>query len=184
MLTAISQARGDMPAGPDPVSVALEAAVKNDRAVAMIRASWILAERWTGHNYWPVLGATARAQVDVAGDVAWPREPFSSALIVERWEAEGWGEVDGGYVPEFGLLVGLAPGRYRIRQTVPVAPEDPPEHVLESVRALALYQLIHSAARREFRTMGTGESSLTREALDGLFRASGAGILLAGEARW
>ena len=184
MITAITQARGDMPAGPDPVSVALEAAVKNDRAVAMIRASWILAERWTGRNYWPVLGATARAQVDVAADVAWPREPFPSALILERWEAEGWGEVAGNYVPEFGLLVGLAPGRYRIRQTVPVVPEDPPEHVLEAVRALALYQLIHSAARREFRVLGTGESSLTREALDGLMRASGAGILLAGEARW
>lgn len=61
---------------------------------------------------------------------------------------------------------------------------DPPPQVIEAVRALALYQLIHTAARREFRTVTAGDSTLSREALGPLFKMSGAGILLASEMRW
>jgi hypothetical protein len=88
-------------------------------------------------------------------------------------------------VPDLGLCILLEPGaRYRVSQVGTITPPAPGAHVVEAVRALALYQLIHSPARREFRQMNAGDGSLTREALDGLFRASGAGILLAGEVRW
>ncbi|MEO0939876.1 MAG: hypothetical protein AAFY38_17125 [Pseudomonadota bacterium] len=57
-------------------------------------------------------------------------------------------------------------------------------HVLEAVRCLALYQLIQSPSRREFRTVTAGDSQLTRESLGPLFKMSGAGILLASEVKW
>ncbi|WP_299376019.1 hypothetical protein [uncultured Tateyamaria sp.] len=57
-------------------------------------------------------------------------------------------------------------------------------HVLEAVRCLALYQLIHSPARREFRVIQAGDSTLTRESLGPLMKMSGAGILLASEVMW
>ncbi|QFT80833.1 hypothetical protein FIU89_09455 [Roseovarius sp. THAF27] len=60
----------------------------------------------------------------------------------------------------------------------------PGAHVLEAVRCLALYQLIHSPARREFRVIQAGDSILTRQALGPLFQQSGAGILLAGDVIW
>jgi len=64
------------------------------------------------------------------------------------------------------------------------ASEDAGAHVLEAVRCLALYQLIHSPARREFRVIQAGDSTLTREAMGPLFRQSGAGMLLASEVIW
>lgn len=57
-------------------------------------------------------------------------------------------------------------------------------HVVEAVRSLALYQLIQSPARREFRVIQAGDSTLTREAMGPLFRQSGAGTLLASEVQW
>lgn len=57
-------------------------------------------------------------------------------------------------------------------------------HVTEAVRNLALYQLIQSPARREFRTIVAGDGTLTREALGPLFKMSGAGILLASDVQW
>lgn len=57
-------------------------------------------------------------------------------------------------------------------------------HVTEAVRNLALYQLIQSPARREFRVIQAGDSMLTREALGPLFKMSGAGILLASDVKW
>lgn len=65
-----------------------------------------------------------------------------------------------------------------------VYPVEPPAHVVEAVRLLALYMLIHDPARREFRTVTAGDSTLAREAVGPLFRMSGAGILLASEVRW
>ena len=95
--------------------VALEAGVSQERAAALIAASWKLAENFTGQVY----------------DDATPAA-----------------------------------------------------HVTEAVRCLALYQLIHSPARREFRTITAADSTLTREALGPLFKMSGAGILLASEVIW
>lgn len=191
MITVFSQNRaelpgtpGDLPAMPDAVSVALEASVSRDRAQAVIRASWGLIETYTGRNFWPVTGAVALAQVSEPGEVNWPKHPFPAAIIAERWEGSDWVAATVGYIPELGIVTGLTAGRYKFRQVGTVTPEQPGEYIVEACRALALYQLIHSAARREFRTMSTGDSTLTREALDGLFRASGAGVLLAGSVRW
>ncbi|WP_371154151.1 hypothetical protein [Jannaschia sp. 2305UL9-9] len=62
--------------------------------------------------------------------------------------------------------------------------EEAGPHVVEAVRCLALYQLIHSPARPEFRVMQASDSMLTRESLGPLFKMSGAGILLASEVVW
>lgn len=186
MITDFKMTRGNAPTTPDAVSVALEASVANDRAAAIIAASWAMAETFTGQTFYPVTAASGVANMNEGGDVTWPRYPFPADLVIERWEAGAWLDVtdDVDHVPEFGLVVTLTAGRYRFTQVGTVTPPTPAAHVVEAVRALALYQLIHSPARREFRQMNAGDSSLTRESLDGLFRASGAGILLAGEVRW
>lgn len=183
--------RGATPATPDAVSVALEAAVSNDRAAALIAASWHLVETFTGRSYWPVTAAvlvteTPASDIAQSGTAAWPREPFPADVEIQKWTAGAWATDAGAdYVPDLGLCILLEPGaRYRVSQVGTITPPAPGAHVVEAVRALALYQLIHSPARREFRQMTAGDGSLTREALDGLFRASGAGILLAGEVRW
>lgn len=185
MITEYEQARGALPVSPEAVSVALEASTTNDRATALVGASWSLAETYTGRLYWPVSGATAIAVLDDPGDAQWPRYPFPAAVTVETWDGSAWVAATGAvYIPDTGTVTGLAAGRHRIIQTGTVTPDDPAPHVVEAVRALALYQLIHSPARREFRTITTADSTLSREALAGLFKASGAGILLAGEVRW
>lgn len=186
MIEQFDQTRGALPTTPDAVSVALEASVTNDRAQALIAASWALVETFTGRSYWPVMEAVGVATVpEAGGDVCWPRHPSPEAVVVELRSAGAWAVASGAdYVAELGAVSGLAEGRYRITQTGEVTPDAPAAHVVEAVRALALYQLIHSPARREFRAITAGDGSLTREALDGLFRASGAGILLAGEVRW
>lgn len=104
------------PEEPSAVDVALEAGTTNERATAMLAASWHLAEHFTGQSY--------------------------------------------------------------------IAETEHARHVVEAVRALALYQLIHSPARREFRVIQAGDSTLTRETLGPLFKMSGAGILLASEVQW
>lgn len=191
MITVFSQNRSDipgtpggMPAQPDAVSVALEASVSNDRAQAMIRASWGLVETYTGRNFWPVTGAMAMADLAEPGEVQWPRHPFPAAITAQRWQGSAWEAASVSYIPELGVITGLTAGRLKLAQVGTITPEPPNAYVIEAARALALYQLIHSPARREFRTMSTGDSTLTREALDGLFRASGAGVLLAGLVRW
>ncbi len=60
----------------------------------------------------------------------------------------------------------------------------PGAHVSEAVRCLALYQLNHSPARREFRSITAGDSQMVRETYGNLFRMSGAGALLASEVIW
>jgi hypothetical protein len=183
--------RGATPATPSATDVALEASVTQDRATALIAASWSLVETFTGRTYWPVTAAvlvteTPASDTPQSGVAAWPREPFPADVEIQKWTAGAWAADAGAdYVPDLGLSILLEPGaRYRIAQVGTVTPAAPGANVVEAVRALALYQLIHSPARREFRAMTAGDSSLTREALDGLFRASGAGILLAGEVRF
>jgi hypothetical protein len=151
----------------------------------MIEASWHLAEAYTGRTYWPVTAAVAVGTLTEAGALCWPRHPFPAAVRVDEFTGGAWVEHTGhSYVPETGEILDLTAGRYRITQTGTVTPDEPGPHVLEAVRNLALYQLIHSAARREFKTMQAGDSTLTREALAGLFKGSGAGVLIASEVRW
>lgn len=179
--------RGTVPAIPSATDVALEASVTQDRAAAMIAASWHQAETWTGRLYWPVTAATLIAELgDDATSLRWPRRPAPDVVTVEVRTGGDWIAATGyDYIPETGTLTGLTAGAtVRVAQDGTLTPAAPAAHVVEGVRALALYQLIHSAARREFRTIGAGDSSLTREALDGLLKASGAGILLAGECTW
>jgi hypothetical protein len=183
-ITEFTQTRGTEPDTPLAVDVALEAGVTNDRATAMIAASWSLAETFTGRLYWPVSAAVAVATLDADGDTAWPRYPFPDAVTVELWDGSDWTADAAAYIPELGAVTGLVIGKYKITQTGTTTPDTPGSHVVEAVRALALYQLIHSPARREFRQINAGDSSLTRESLAGLFRASGAGMLLAGEVRF
>lgn len=182
MMTNFTQTRGTMPTAPGAVDVALEASVPNERATAMIAASWVLAETFTGRTYWPVTNAQALGVLDADGEARWPRDPAPDALGVDLWQAGAWVPHTGHtYVPEQGLVTDLAAGRYRFTQEGLITPDVPAAHVVEAVRALALYQLIHSPARREFRVIDAGDSRLSREALAGLFKASGAGILLSSE---
>lgn len=182
-----TQTRGPTPAYPAPGEVALEAAVTLDRATAMIAASWAMAEAFTARNYWPVTAAVLLAEPNEDGHIFWPRVPAPADVTVERlkgreWitDSESWWVVAGG-----GYLEASTPGaRYRITQTGTLTPAAPGAHVVEAVRCLALYQLVHSAARREFAMVQAGDSTLKREALGGLFAMSGAGAMLAGEVQW
>lgn len=183
--------RGAVPATPSATDVALEAGVTQDRAAAMIAASWHQAEVFTGRTYWPVTAATYVTETGADGApgsliVPWPREPAPDDLTVHKWQGGAWLiETEADYVPELGVVILLDPStRYRFTQVGTLTPDAPGAHVVEAVRALALYQLIHSAARREFRSLTAGDSTLSREALGALFAASGAGILLAGEVCW
>lgn len=183
-ITQLDLTRGTAPTVPNPIDVALEASVTNERATSLITASWHLAEAYTGRLYWQVTAAVAVGTLEEADTLCWPRYPFPAAVTVDERSGGAWVSHTGQeYVPETGEILGLTAGKYRITQTGTVTPGEPAPHVLEAVRALALYQLIHSTARREFTTMDAGGSSLTRERLSGLFRASGAGVLLASEVR-
>lgn len=183
MITEFEMTRGDMPTGLNAADVALEASVTVDRATAMIAASWALAEAYTGRIYWLATDATAVAVLDAEGDLEWSRYPFPDSLTAESWDGSAWVAASVEYVPDAGAVLALAVGRYRLTAGS-VDPGTPASHVIEAVRALALYQLTHSPTRREFRTITAADSTVTREALAGLFKASGAGILLASEVRW
>jgi len=185
MISQIEQSRGALPAGIDPVEVALEASTSDTRAAAVIAASWALAEAWTGQNFWPVTAAACTGEFNGAPEALWPRYPYPAAIVAEQWGDGGWQAATGvEYVPDLGRIMWLTPGLWRFTQTGTVTPAAPGAHVLEAVRALALYQLIQSPARREFRTIAAADSSLTREAVAGVIAGSGAGMLLAGEVRW
>ena len=184
MILNFSQTRGAIPVIPEAVFVALEACVTQDRATAMIGAAWVMAEAFTGRNYWPVTAAELTADASESLEIYWPRFPAPAAVTVERLQGRLWVADDGPWWDR-GRLFFCAPGaRYRITQTGTLTPPEPGANVLEAVRGLALYSLIHSPARREFREVQSGDSTLTREALGGLFQASGAGLMLATEVRW
>lgn len=185
MILNFTQTRGATPALPLATDVALEAAVTQDRATAMIGAAWVIAETFTGRNYWPVTAAVLTVQAGDDCTAGWPRYPAPAAITMERQSGREWVPDDGPmYDAQTGIVAFLAPGAtYRFTQVGTVTPA-PGAHVLEAVRALALYALIQSPARREFRQVQSGDSTLTREALGGLMASSGAGLMLAGEVRW
>lgn len=184
-ITNFHQERGPRPTGPDPSDVALEASTTRERAEAVIAASWHMAEAFCGRNFWPVTAATLTGHFHLHAELLWPRCPYPVAVEVETFHrGQEWMPVDGGYLPDLGWLRFMPAGDFRVRQVGTVTPPAPGPHVLEAVRCHALYQLIHSAARREFRTQQAGDSTLTREATGPVMAASGAGALLAGEVRW
>ena len=184
MILSFTQTRGATPALPLASDVALEAAVTQDRATAMIGAAWVMTESFTGRNYWPVTAAVLTAEAGESLEVRWPRAPVPSGVTIERLQGREW-IPDGGPWWEGGRLLLCAPGAtYRITQIGTVTPPAPGAHVLEAVRALALYALIQSPARREFRQVQSGDSTLTREAVGNVMAMSGAGAMLAGECTW
>lgn len=110
---------------------------------------------------------------------------LSRRLVIVQWVAGAWLDVtdDVDHVPELGLVDTLTAGRYRFTQVGTVTPPAPAAHVVGAVRALALYPLI-PARRGVSSARGTRAIQPRAGSLDGLFRASGADILLAGEVRW
>jgi hypothetical protein len=173
---------GAVPANPDPTEVALEAGVSQAQAASMIAASWAIAENWTRRAYRGL--TTAAVFIEVGGPMVWrwPVAPYPDALTVEVLTGGTWETFTGAtYIKEMGLIE-LEPGvMYKLVAPSGVAAPTYGPHVTEAVRNLALYQLVHSPARREYRSQSAGDSALTREAMMGLLYGSGAGALLAGE---
>lgn len=180
-----SQTRGATPELPAAQDVALEAGVTQERAASVITAAWAMVEAYTGRNYWPVTAAVLIGEGREDATVWWPRKPAPEAVTVERLSAGAWVE---DHAPMFvegpGYLAFAQPGKtYRLTQVGEIAAA-PSHTAVEAVRALALYQLIHSPARREFRQVQSADTTMTREAYGNVMAASGAGMLLAGEVRW
>lgn len=178
--------RGPMPAGPDPSDVALEASVTHSRAEAVIAASWAMAEAWTGRWWWPVAEAVLIVDIVAPGPVLWPRWPYPAAVeVIDAFASSApMGGEAFDYWKASGRLELPCRGRYQILATGEITPPAPGPHVVEAVRNLALYALVHSPARREFRVMNAGDSQLTRESTGPIMAASGAGALLSSEVRW
>lgn len=179
-----SQTRGATPAQPAAQDVALEAGVTQERAATVIAAAWSMAEAYTGRNYLPVTAAVLVTEPTETG-IWWPRSPAPEAVTVERLSAGVWVEDDAPmWVADLGHLAQTQPGKtYRVTQVGEVNPEAS-HTAVEAVRALALYLLIHSPARREFRQVQSADTTMTREAYGNVMAASGAGLLLASLVRW
>ncbi|WP_197917978.1 hypothetical protein [Thiosulfatihalobacter marinus] len=174
---------GDAPAGIVASEVALEAGTSEVEAAAMLAASWIQAETFCNRAFRPV--ETGKVIVKVAREQAyrWPRYPYPDGLTIEVYMNGSWLSHSETYIPSAGLVELVPWTLYRLTQTSTVTPPAPSANVLQAVRNLALYQMIQMPHRREFKNQTAGDTSLTREGLQGLFWASGAGILLASEVR-
>ncbi len=169
--------------GPSPSDVALEAGVSGGEADAMIAAAWAQVEAFTGRAYRPITAGKVIIRVSSPIAYQWPRHPFPEALTIEVLSNGTWVPHWETYVPAAGLVELEIYTLYRLTQVGTVTPPAPPAHVFQAVINLALYQLIHAPARREFRAQSAGDSSFTREALMGVMYGSGAGALLASEMR-
>ncbi len=174
---------GEVPANLAASDIALEAGVLWDEAEAMIAASWIQAETFTGRTYRPVTSGTVIIKVSQEHPYCWPRHPFPNALGVEVYQNGQWVSHTETYVAAAGLIELVPWTLYRLTQIGTVTPPDPASNVVRAVQNLALYQLIQMPQRREFKSQTAGDTSLNREQLMGLFYGSGAGILLANEVR-
>lgn len=173
---------GLMPAVPVASDIALEASTSEALATAFLGAAWEQAESFTGRAYRGI--AQGVVMIETAGPITyhWPRYPYPEAVAFEHWDepAQAFRPMPSRYKTGRCELVGGT--LYRLTQT-PTEAGTIPAHVRQAVANLALYQLIHLPQRREFRTQTTGDVTLTREAVMGLFYGSGAGALLASEVR-
>ena len=165
------------PQGVDVGQIATAADVSYWPALDMVNAVWAQVETFTGRTYRPMATGEVIVRAWGSGLFRWPRFPEPEAMTVETLAGTAWVPQAAAYVP--GVGVELAPGVYRLRQVgmVPGCPVAP--HVAQAVVHLALYQFVHMPHRREFRSQGAGDTSMTRESLMGLFYGSGAGALLA-----
>ena len=173
--------RGELPAMPLASEVALEAGVTEAQAQAMIAAAWEQAEAFTGRSYYAVTAGNFILQVKGAELYTWPRYPFPEALKVEYLQGDEWVPHSETYVA--GMIELEGPLTYRLTQVGAVQPPTPKANVLQAVFNLAVYQLVYSPQRREFKSQNAGDSGFARESLMGLFYGSGAGALLASEVR-
>ncbi len=174
---------GDAPSDLVASEIALEAGVSEVDAAAMIAASWIQAETFTNRAFRPVTAGKVIIKVNREDGYRWPRYPYPADLDVEVYLNSSWLSHSETYVAEVGLIELVPWTLYRLTQVGTVTPPAPTANVVQAVRNLALYQLVHMPQRREFKSQSAGDTSLTRENLQGLFWASGAGILLANEVR-
>lgn len=171
------------PAVPVATDIALEAGVSEALAGVFIGAAWEQAETFCGRCFRGISNGEVLIKVDAPTEYRWPRFPYPASITAEIWsdEIRGWQAVPVNYRAGF---VELYPGNfYKLTQT-PTEPVNPlPSHVVQAVANLAIYQLILSPARREFKSQGFGETALSRETLMGVLYGSGAGALLASEVR-
>jgi hypothetical protein len=173
--------RGDLPATPVASEVALEAGVAEAQAQALIAAAWEQAETFTGRTYYPVTAGTVILKVTGPELFTWPRYPFPEALTVEYLSGGEWVAHSETYIA--GMIELEGPLTYRLTQPETVTPSTPKHNVTQAVFNLAVYQLVFSPQRREFKSQNAGDSGFSRENLMGLFYGSGAGALLASEVR-
>jgi hypothetical protein len=174
---------GDVPANIVASDVALEAGVSDVNAATMIAASWIQAETFCNRAFLPITSGKVVIKVSQEQAWRWPRYPFPDDLIIEVFSQGSWVPHSETYVAAAGIVELVPWTLYRLTQSGTVTPPAPSTNVVQAVTNLALYQLVQMPQRREFKNQTAGDTSLTRENLQGLFWASGAGILLANEVR-
>lgn len=174
---------GDAPSSLVASEIALEAGVSEVDAATMIAASWIQAETFTNRAYRPITSGKIIIRVNQEQAWQWPRHPYPDDLTIEVHLNGSWVSHAETYVAVAGLVELVPWTLYRLTQTGAVTPPTPGSNVIQAVANLALYQLVQMPQRREFKNQTAGDTSLTRENLQGLFWASGAGILLANEVR-
>lgn len=163
-------------------NVALQAGVSVEEAQAMISVAWAMASNFTRRAYRAVLTDQILVRQEGFGWVFWPVWPEPASIISELLSGRDWVAHESFYLPGMGADLDGA-GLYRLTQVGEVdAPEIPP-HVVSAVQCLALYMLIQSPHRREFKTQGAGDSSFSRESYMGVLYGSGAGAMLATEVR-
>ena len=174
---------GDDPASPVATDLALEADCTEAEAQAIISTAWAQAEAFTGRMYRPI--TAGKVVVSVVGSelFQWPRNPFPAAITVEILLGGSWVANSALYVAELGLVDLETHTTYRLTQTGTVAGRTPKAEVVQAVTNLALYQLIHAPARREFKSQSAGDTSFSREAVMGVMYGSGAGAMLTSEVR-
>lgn len=170
------------PAQPVASEIALEAGVTESLAQAYIAAAWEQAENFCGRTWRGYGSGEILIEVDFPHEYRIPRYPYPASVTAEIWSdnarAYGYAEVRyrSGYVE-------LYPGQLYRLTLAPTDPVPAPPHVVQAVANLALYQLIQLPQRREFKSQTQGDTTLSREALMGIFYGSGAGALLASEIR-
>lgn len=169
--------RTDAPAYAD---IALQAGVTAQEAQDMVGAAWAMASNHTRRAYRSVLSGVVLIQQESTSWVPWPVWPEPEEATSELFTGRGWKPHEGYYMKGLGFDLD-GQGLYRLTQVGMVAAPEIPAQVIEAVRCLALYLLIHSPQRREMRSQQAGDSSFTRVSSMGVLYGSGAGAMLAGE---
>ena len=169
----------DAPAYAD---IALQAGVTAQEAQDIVAAAWAMASNYTRRGFRSVLSGVVLIQQESISWVPWPVWPEPEEATSELFTGRGWKPHEGYYMKGMGFDLD-GQGLYRLTQVGTVAAPEIPAQVTEAVRCLALYMLIQSPHRREFKTQGAGDSQYSRESFMGVLYGSGAGAMLAGEVR-